>query len=164
MTLDFQASGVGVGMGVGEALLATDFNTDLATTLGFVSIPRSPPHRESHHHEPTNLIALATSTTTAPSPHMVMEVFDHLFSEEEKKENPLVHSLRQRLHHVTQTMYDTTATSNSNPAVRVLLVYLVPGVVLTTLLLTGLGVGPGIVGFLALVIPVYIFFSLTNFN
>lgn len=60
-------------MGVGEALLAADLNTDLATTLGFVSLPKSPHHRENHHHpqnqyKHSSLVTIATTTTTTRPP------------------------------------------------------------------------------------------------
>lgn len=77
-------------------------------------------------------------------------------------ENPLVQRLRQHLQRVTQGIQDA---SSRNPAGKVLLVYLAPGVVLATLLLTVVfGAGPGVVGLLALTIPAYIFFSLTDFS
>ncbi|XP_047485871.1 uncharacterized protein LOC125036923 [Penaeus chinensis] len=137
---------------------------DLAALLGF--LPSS-----IHHHaagdaagassgsldfERTNMIDFGTTTTVPP--HLVMEIFEHVFSEEEMRENALVRRLHDRLEHHVHRL-DVSGNTNKWAA---LLYFLLPLVVFAAAASVLMGVTPELVGLLGLFIPGFIILTMTS--
>ncbi|XP_071528854.1 uncharacterized protein [Panulirus ornatus] len=131
-------------------------NTNLVTLLGLAA--PGPPHDTVGNVDENHVSLIDLGTTDTHDPHLIMEMFEQVFSEEEMEHNPLVQRLHQRL---GQQLDRLETAANNNPSVKFLF-FVIPVIALAALAYTAFGVAPEFVGLLGLFIPALIVATMTN--